>query len=568
MIEEVHCSKCGELLPTNANETLCPECLRPREATTLRRLIGILLLLLGGIWTLFWGAVVATSIAALDKGGGREAVGDAVGGGMMGLVGLVVFMAGISMLRSARTPSERSERKSLIKRSVLGGLIGYAVVSAVLMPVIPILNVSRISEQPQVNQGLVRMTLFLVLNGLPVVGAILGVKVARRMKARNQANRPGKGTSITRSVVGGLVGAAASFMTWLFVPPVLVLAGLYRLLGLPHTYEDLVGFNLAMVSGGMLAIGAILGIIAARRLESQQEPAPSDNVDGGAGPDSSTPQQVASNGHKRYLFALFAVCAGVFCLAAILFWIKAPGTSLALEPSIGVRPGEERTFADITFCWCPPGSFMMGSPDSEVGRKNHEGPQHVVTFGQGFWMSKYEVTHAQWKAIDGFHPEAMKGDKNLPMQMIDWHECHSFLNMLSRKGVGVFRLPSEAEWEYACRAGTESPFSFGETISKEQAQLERDILKPVGSFPGNAWNLCDMHGSVREWCQDSWHEDYAGAPTDGSAWESAGEGDRVFRSGGWDRVDRGEVDRRSASRGHAMPGTHTLELGFRIVRTP
>ncbi len=568
MNEEAHCTKCGAQLPANATETLCPQCLPPLSASPFRVLCGILLLLLGGIWMLFWGMIVAASIAAMDRGGGPEAVGDAVGGGMMGLLGLVVIVAGIFLLRAPRKPAEHSEKKSLAKWSILGGAIGFAVVSTLLTPVIPIMNMMRISEQPQVNQGLVRMALFIVLNGLTVVGVILGVIVARRMGRRRQANRrPGQGAPIARSVMGGLVGAIVTLMTWLFFPPILLLAGIYWVLGMPYESEELLGPNLALVSAAMLAVGAAIGVIVARRLGVQQEPAPAETAEGGGGPASLGVPLESSQGHKRVRFAMPAACAFVFCLGAAFFWVNAPGTPPALEPSMGTQPGEERTFAGITFCWCPPGSFMMGSPDTEEGRKNNEGPQHEVTFRQGFWMSKHEVTHAQWKAVEGFHPEAMRGDDNLPMQLIAWHECQYFLKKLGRKG-GVFRLPSEAEWEYACRAGTRTPYSFGGTISGEQAHLERDTPKPVGRFPGNAWNLCDMHGGVREWCQDSWHEDYTGAPADGSAWESAGGGDRVFRSGGWDNMDRGEADRRSASRGHAMPGTHTYELGFRIVRAP
>ena len=369
--------------------------------------------------------------------------------------------------------------------------------------------------------------------------------------------------------MGGLIGCAASFMTWLFVPPILILAMLYRILGLPHTYEYLDGFNLTLVSLTMLAVGAILGVIVARRIGTQQEPPPPERIDGDAACSSpTTEQKPARVAHKRRPFGLIAVCGGAACLTAILFWAHVPKAPVALEPSVGAQPGEERIFAGIKFCWCPAGSFTMGSPESEAGRKKNEGPQHTVTFKQGFWMSKYEVTHGQWKSVAGFHPEAMKGNENLPMQMIDWYECQTFLKKLGTKGAGIFRLPSEAEWEYACRAGTQTPFFFGETISTDQAHLERDTPKAVGSFPGNAWNLCDMHGSVREWCQDSWHEDYTGAPNDGSAWESTGGENRVFRSGGWDNMDRGEVDRRSASRGHVMPGMHALELGFRIVRTP
>lgn len=577
MKEESYCSKCHAPLPADTKEALCSQCLSTRPKSGLRILCGILLLSLGALWTLFWGVAVVSSILAIDRGGGREAVGDAVGGAMMALIGLFVFVAAIFLLRPPGKLSKthglqdaavNSEKRFSIKRSVIGGLIGFGVCSMVLMPVIPLLNHSPIAQHVLDNQGLVRLVLLLVLNGLPVVSAILGVIVAWRMKTGSPATWSRLWSSVGRDVMAGLIGAAGAFTTWLYLPPVLILAMLYRILGLPHTYEYLDGFNLVLVSLGMITIGAILGVIVARRMRTQQVLSP-ECVDGNATYSSpTTEQKLARVAHKRRPFGLILVCGGAVCLAAIFFWAHVPKAPVVLEPCVGAQPGEERTFAGIKFCWCPAGTFTMGSPDAEAGRKTNEGPQLAITFKQGFWMSKYEVTHGQWLSVEGFHPVASRGSDSLPMDMIDWHECQYFLRELNTKGDGTFRLPSEAEWEYACRAGTQTPFFFGETISNNQANLERDMPKPVGSFPGNAWNLCDMHGSVREWCQDSWHEDYTGAPNDGSPWESTGEEDRVFRSGGWDNVDRGEVDRRSASRGHVMPGTHTLELGFRIVRNP
>lgn len=562
MNEQAHCPKCHGPLPADAWEGLCPQCLPSHRASGLKIVSGILLLLLGGIWTLFWGVVVVSSISATDRGGGPEAVGDAVGGAMMALFGLFALAAAVILIRSAIKPPKirgaqdavsHPVKGALLRRSVLGGVIGYAVASLISMLITPALVRYPISEAPRAYQDWIRIALMIVGNGIPVFGAVLGVIVARRTRFDDTSSRARQWASLGRSAMGGAVGAVASFLTWLFLPPILILAALYRVLGVPYEYEDLMGFNLGLVSAMMLAVGATIGVVMARRMGVQQEPTAESELPRGA--------------HKRYRYGLIAAGVVAF-LAAILFWTNAPKALVASDPVLGVRPGEERTFAGIPFCWCPAGTFMMGSPDSEAGRKKNEGPQHAVTFKQGFWMSKYEVTHAQWKAIDGFHPEAMKGNENLPMQMIDWYECQSFLKKLSRKGAGVFRLPSEAEWEYACRAGTQTPFSFGETLSKNQADWDRGAPKAVDAFVGNAWNLCGMHGGVREWCQDSWHEEYTGAPNDGSAWESPGDGDRVFRSGSWDNMDRGTTDRRSASRGHAMPGMHALELGFRIVRTP
>ena len=574
MYNQALCTECSAPLSSDAKGDLCPRCLLNRRVSRSKMLWGCLLALLSGAWMLFWVVVVVSSLTAINRGGGREAVGDAAGGAMMTVPGLFVLVAAIFLFRSAWRPSKTYATPDAVKgssvgRSVKGGLIGFAIAFMASMLITPILTFFPLSELPHAYRGLVLIMLNLVSLGTLVVGVIVGVIVAKRPRTQDAASRPGQWSSIGRSVLGGLIGSAAAFMTFLVVPPILILAVLYRILGLPHTYEYLDGFNLTLVSLGMLAVGAILGVVVSRRTETQQKPPPPERVDGVAECNSPTTEpKPAPVTYKRRPFGLIALCGCGACLAAILFWAHAPKGPVVLEPSVGAQPGEERTFAGITFCWCPAGSFTMGSPETEAGRKKNEGPQHTVTFKQGFWMSKYEVTHGQWESVKGFHPAASRGSDSLPMDMIDWHECQYFLRKLNTKGAGTFRLPSEAEWEYACRAGTQTPFFFGETISNDQANLERDAPKAVGSFPGNAWNLCDMHGSVREWCQDTRHEDYTGAPTDGSAWESTGVEDRVFRSGGWDNVDRGKVDRRSASRGHVMPGMHTLELGFRIVRTP
>jgi len=235
----------------------------------------------------------------------------------------------------------------------------------------------------------------------------------------------------------------------------------------------------------------------------------------------------------------------------------------------------------MKFVYVPPGKFMMGSPKSEEERYKDEVPAHEVRFAKGFWMGKYPVIQAEWRKIMGKNPSRFKG-KRRPVENVSWDDAQEFLRKLNATiGAGsepapTFRLPSEAEWEYACRAGTTTPFYFGDTISADQANYDdnyvygkgkkgvpRGQTTDVGSFPPNAWGLCDMHGNVWEWCADIWHSDYNGAPDDGSAWLESGGSDRVLRGGSWD----GEPgDARSAYRRFNDPADRYDSFGFRVVR--
>lgn len=173
----------------------------------------------------------------------------------------------------------------------------------------------------------------------------------------------------------------------------------------------------------------------------------------------------------------------------------------------------------MKFAWIPPGSFMMGSPEQEQGRSVNE-ILHKVTLTRGFYMGVHLVTQEQWQAVTGHNPSTFRGQKNLPVEMVSWHHCQEFIKKLREKEGKSYRLPTEAEWEYSCRAGTTTPFHFGETISTDQANYNGDVshgngtkgvnrhrTTPVGSFPANAFGLYDMHGNVFQWCQD-WHGDY------------------------------------------------------------
>lgn len=225
----------------------------------------------------------------------------------------------------------------------------------------------------------------------------------------------------------------------------------------------------------------------------------------------------------------------------------------------------------------PGGTFTMGSPADELGRNKTEGPQHEVTVPT-FYLGKYQVTQAQWKAIMGSNPSDFKG-ANLPVEQVSWNDAVEFCQKLSQKSGKEYRHASEAEWEYTCRAGTTTPFHFGETIAPKLANYDgtrtygsgpkgdkREQTTEVGSFYPNAFGLYDMHGNVWEWCQDTWHDNYNGAPTDGSAWESENDNDSflVVRGGSFFNTSN---FCRSAKRISLNRGIRDLNIsiGFRVA---
>jgi len=228
------------------------------------------------------------------------------------------------------------------------------------------------------------------------------------------------------------------------------------------------------------------------------------------------------------------------------------------------------------------GRFVMGAPDAEKFSATHETPQHRVTV-QPFFMGKYPVTQAQWRAVAALprvnrdlnpNPTHFKGD-DLPVESVSWLDAVEFGDRLSHLTGKVYRLPSEAEWEYACRAGTTTPFHYGKTITgqlanygsaytyaAETAGEYRQSTTPVGSFSPNAFGLYDMHGNVWEWCADHWHDGYAGAPTDGQAWVSGGNGEwRSLRGGGW--ADYPSRSRSAHRSGYPVESLNRM-IGFRV----
>ncbi len=252
------------------------------------------------------------------------------------------------------------------------------------------------------------------------------------------------------------------------------------------------------------------------------------------------------------------------------------------------QPGE--TFRDCEGCpqmvVLPAGAFMMGSPGWEKERDDNEGPRHQVTIPQPFAVGKYEVTFGEWDACvaeggcGGYRPpDTGWGRGRQPVVNVSWEDAKAYVGWLKRKTGKEYRLLSEAEWEYAARAGTTGPFHYGgTTISMDKANydgsytygsgvkgLYRKRTVPVGSFKPNWFGLHDVHGNVWEWVVDCWHGDYEGAPVDGSAWSSGGDcGKRVLRGGSWFDLPR---FLRSANRLRNSSGLRYYHYGFRIART-
>jgi len=233
----------------------------------------------------------------------------------------------------------------------------------------------------------------------------------------------------------------------------------------------------------------------------------------------------------------------------------------------------------------PGGTFVMGSPDNEPDRRSTESPQHEVTV-EPFFMGRYPITQIQWQIVAELMPQVNRELKPSPSQFsgstrpvekVRWDGAVEFCDRLSAHTGRTYRLPSEAEWEYACRAGTTTPFHFGETITPELANYRgtetyndgskgeyRQETTPVEHFEiANPFGLCDMHGNVYEWCQDHWHDNYKGAPTDGSAWLSENkDASRVLRGGSWNNIP---VRCRSACRININPRGTDYIIGFRVV---
>lgn len=259
----------------------------------------------------------------------------------------------------------------------------------------------------------------------------------------------------------------------------------------------------------------------------------------------------------RHLFVLF-----VATLVALA------GANLGAQPKD--PPKDVTNGIGMKFVWIPPGNFMMGSPKEEKKRRADE-IQHKVTLTKGFYMGVHTVTQEQWLEIMGTNPSKFKGEKNLPVEKVSWDDCQEFIKKLADKEKKPYRLPTEAEWEYACRAGAATAYHTGDTIFTTQANFNGSTLKldgkkgknrfktmPVGSFPANAWGLHDMHGNVFQWCQDQYGEYPADDVVDP---QGGAKGTRVQRGGSWFNYPENV---RSASRYKNGPSSRNDDVGFRV----
>jgi formylglycine-generating enzyme required for sulfatase activity len=242
----------------------------------------------------------------------------------------------------------------------------------------------------------------------------------------------------------------------------------------------------------------------------------------------------------------------------------------------------------LTMVKIPAGSFLMGSPEDEPERLECEGPQHDVTLGS-FFMAQTPITQAQWRAVAGWQkverdmkpdPSMFKGP-NRPVERVSWFDAVEFCRRLSQRTGKRYGLPSEAQWEYACRAGSPTPFHFGATLTPELANYDgndtygdgpkgtyREQTTDVASFLANAWGLHDLHGNVWEWCEDHWHATYDIAPGDDQPWliPAAIDGvPRLLRGGSWDCFPAGC---RSAFRLCFPPNFRSFNIGFRVCCLP
>ena len=233
----------------------------------------------------------------------------------------------------------------------------------------------------------------------------------------------------------------------------------------------------------------------------------------------------------------------------------------------------------LEMVWIPAGTFQMGRYPGEQGSSNWEDPQHQVTLTQGFWMAKYELTKAQWTVVMGTTPWSgwleVIDDRDSPAVHVSWDQAQAFIMALNDHTGLAFRLPSEAEWEYACRAGTATRFYWGEDLSNTVGNqfawwrynawnVNESYAHVVGLKLPNAWGLYDMSGNVVEWCEDDLHQYYVGAPANGDAWVDSPRGtNRVLRGGAWDGYG---TYCRSACRFNFHPSRANQFIGFRLAR--
>ena len=275
-------------------------------------------------------------------------------------------------------------------------------------------------------------------------------------------------------------------------------------------------------------------------------------------------------------------------IPTIAGWVVQEGNQWQTKAKQIMVTGYQEQLAEniaITMIKIPAGEFQMGSPDTEAERRGNEGPLHRVQL-QSFFIGQTPVTQAQWQVVAGWpkqqlelhaQPSLFRG-ANLTVEQVSWYEAVEFCRRLSVRTGREYNLPSEAQWEYACRAGSTTPFAFGERLTADLANCDGRVpyarvpvsvfrCQPteVGSFSANAWGLHDMQGNVWEWCLDPWHDSYWGASADGRTWIIGGGPIRLLRGGSWVSFPR---NCRSAYRNGLHPDFRNGSIGFRVCYLP
>ena len=292
------------------------------------------------------------------------------------------------------------------------------------------------------------------------------------------------------------------------------------------------------------------------------------------------PGQQTSRRLFRTVGKFIAVTAAA-CIVVALSLAANPATQPDVQPPAPKPPatltldiGKDQKLELILI---PPGTFTMGSPETETDRDSSEGPQHEVKIAHAFYLGKYLITQSQYQAVSGYNQAQFKDGDTYPEECVSWGDAQNFCKELSKRTGKKVRLPSEAEWEYAARGGTTTVFWMGDDLASTQANFNgrspygkgakgphKDKTTPVGSYQPNAFGLYDVAGNVSQWCQDVFHDSYTGAPVDGSAWETGGDPEiRVYRGGCY---DNDATSCRSAMRFAAeRQNNRNSRIGFRVA---
>ncbi|MCX7393972.1 MAG: formylglycine-generating enzyme family protein [Planctomycetales bacterium] len=269
-------------------------------------------------------------------------------------------------------------------------------------------------------------------------------------------------------------------------------------------------------------------------------------------------------------------CRHAICIATCILMISSKTRG---ESSASQQPVVVRNSIEMELIYCPPGRFVMGSPESDPEARPEEKPQVEVEISRGFHLGKYEVTYAQWRAIMQTEPwkaqEGVRESDRAAVAYVSWYDCQEFCSRLSKREGKKYRLPTAAEWEYACRAGTMTRFSFGDDATKlsdygwwgksdpNGNAKDEPFTHEVGIKLPNLWGFYDMHGNVWEWCEDADVPRMLGGRDPLSLGESTS--NRYIRGGAWWHV---ATDCRSAYRPSDTPDSKHIDLGFRVTLVP